>query len=180
MTDELLLLPQQGVPRCGVGLHGLHLWSSKGLGFGFAAGLGVTCFTGAGKHLDFLLPHCGNKMLLGGNRQIHSGCWKVVCPCEIWEVKGLCGEKRSLAVLNIAAEGLVFLGAVSQHICLVPVRCFLLSFDPWAHFGARNCKRFALPTFQCQQDALCSVYLLIGCFYLPEIILCCQNDIKEL
>lgn len=54
MTDELFLLSQQGVPGCGVRMHGLHLWSSKGSGLVFAAGLAVTCFTDAGKPLDSL------------------------------------------------------------------------------------------------------------------------------
>lgn len=129
------------------------------------------CFTGIHKPLDSLSPHCGNKMLLEGNCQIHGGCWKVVCPCKIWEVKGLCGEKKSLAALSIAAEGFVSPGAILQHVCLVPARCFLLSLDPWAHLGAGNCKCFALPTFQCQQDALCGVYLLMSWFCLPKIVL---------
>lgn len=120
MTDELLLLLRQGAPGCGVGLRGLHLRSSKGLDFGIAAGLGVTCFTDVGKPLDSLSPHCGNETLLESNCQIHNSCWKVVCPCEIWEAKGLCGEKKSLPPVNIAAEGLVSLGAVLQHVCLVP------------------------------------------------------------
>ena len=113
------------MPRCGVELRGLHRLSSRGLGFGFAAELGVTCFTDVGKPLDSLSPHCGNKMLLEGNCQIHSSSWKVVCPCEIWEVKGLCGEKKSLAALNVAAEGLMSLGAISQHVSCSSV---MLSF----------------------------------------------------
>lgn len=128
----------------------------------------------------WIFCHPTVETLLEGSCQIHSSCWKVVRPCEIWEVKGLCGEKKSLAVLNVATEGLVSLGAISQHVCLVPERCFLLSLDPWAHLGSGNCKCFALPTFQCQQDALHRVYLLMGYFYLPKIILCCQSDIKEL
>lgn len=70
------------------------LQSSPVLGFGFCAGLGVTCFTFVGKPLDSLSPCCEKKMLLDDNCKIRISCWKVVCPCEICEVKGLCGKKK--------------------------------------------------------------------------------------
>lgn len=65
MSGELLLVLQQEAHRCGVGCV-ISLWSSKGLGFGFAAGLGVSCFIDVGKPLDSLSPPCGNKTLMGG------------------------------------------------------------------------------------------------------------------
>lgn len=52
MGDELFHLPQQGVPGCGIRMHGLHLRSSKGSGLVFADELAGTCFTDAGKPLD--------------------------------------------------------------------------------------------------------------------------------
>lgn len=58
--------------------------------------------------------------------------------------------------------------------------CLLLLLNPWSHLQAGNCKSFALPAFQCQQDVLHRVYLLMGWVYLPKIILWCQNDIKQL
>lgn len=178
MSDELFLLSQQGVPRCGVRMHGLHLRSSKGSGLGFAAGLAVTCFTDAGKSLDPLSSHCGNKVLLEGNCLIHSSYWKVGCPQEVRGMKGLCGGKESLA-LTITAEGLIPWGRLAAGLPC-STRCLLLSLDPGSHLQAGNCKSFALPTFQCQQDVLHRVYLLMGWVYLPKIILCCQNDMKEL
>lgn len=70
-------------------------------------------------NLWILFHLTGNKTLLEGNCQIHSSCWKVVCPCEIWEVKGLCGEKKSLAAWNVVTEGLMSLGAILQHVAML-------------------------------------------------------------
>lgn len=120
MTDELLLLPQQGVPGCGVRMHGLYLWSSKGSGFGFAAGLAVSCFTDVSKPMDSLSSPCRNKMLLEDNCQVHCSYWKVGRPCEVRGMKGLWGGKKSLAALTITAEGLMSPGANQQQVRLVP------------------------------------------------------------
>lgn len=156
MTDELLLLPWQGAPRCGVGLRG----HPKGWGLLVLQMLANLCI--------LFQPTVKIKCSWKAIAKFTVSPGKVVSPCEIWEVKGLCGKKKSLAALNEATEGLVSLGAISQHFCLVPVQCFFLSLDPWAHLGAGRCKCLALPTFQCQQDALCRVYLLMGCFHLPK------------
>lgn len=87
---------------------------------------------------------------------------------------------RSLAALNVSAKALECPLVLAHSRSALQQRSAFFCHSIPELTWAGNCKTFALLTFRCQQDPPHRVYLLMGCFYLPRSMLCCQNDMKEL